>query len=129
MSSTLKFSLVSPEIELFSGEVIHVDVPGTEGDMGIHPMHAPLMAAIRTGIINVYLSDENVKFFVQGGFADVTTGELIILAEKACLIDDIDREEIKNDIEFAKVSLVSLEGEAALSMQQNLDGLQYVLAN
>jgi F-type H+-transporting ATPase subunit epsilon len=106
-----------------------VDVPGTEGDMGIYPMHAPLMAAIRTGIINVYLSDENVKFFVQGGFADVTTGELIILAEKACLIDDIDREEIKNDIEFAKESLVSLEGEAALSMQQNLDGLQYVLAN
>ena len=76
-------------------------------DMGIHPMHAPLMAAIRTGIINVHLSDENVRFFVQGGFADVTTGELIILAEKACLIDDIDREEIKNDIEFAKESLVS----------------------
>ena len=63
MSSTLKFSLVSPESELFSGEVIHVDVPGTEGDMGIHPMHAPLMAAIRTGIINVHLSDENIKFF------------------------------------------------------------------
>jgi F0F1-type ATP synthase epsilon subunit len=66
---------------------------------------------------------------VQGGFADVTTGELIILAEKACLLDDIDREEIKNDIEFAKESLAHLEGEAALSMQQNLDGLQYVLAN
>ena len=69
MAATLNFSLVSPECELFSGEVIHVDVPGTEGDMGIHPMHAPLMAAIRTGIVNVYRSDENVSFFVQGGFA------------------------------------------------------------
>lgn len=129
MAETLNFSLVSPECELFSGEVIHVDVPGTEGDMGIHPKHAPLMAAIRTGIINVHLTDKNVRFFVQGGFADVTTGELIVLAEKACLIDDIDREEIKNNIEFARESLVSLEGEAALSMQQNLDGLQEVLAN
>ena len=85
MAETLNFSLVSPECELFSGEVIHVDVPGTEGDMGIHPKHAPLMAAIRTGIVNVYRSDENISFFVQGGFVDVTTEELVILAEKACL--------------------------------------------
>jgi F0F1-type ATP synthase epsilon subunit len=56
----------------------------------------------------MYISlNENVRFFVQGGFADVTTGELIILAEKACLIDDIDREEIKNDIEFRQRILSS----------------------
>lgn len=129
MAETLNFSLVSPECELFSGEVIHVDVPGTEGDMGIHPKHAPLMAAIRTGIVNVYRSDENISFFVQGGFVDVTTEELVILAEKACFIDDIDHKEIKQEIESAIKALVSLEGEAALSMQQNLDGLQDILAN
>ena len=53
MADTLNFSLVSPERELFSGLVEQVDIPGTEGDLGILPNHSPLMAAIRTGIVTV----------------------------------------------------------------------------
>ena len=72
MADKLHFSLVSPEKELFSGEVDQVDVPGTEGDLGILPNHSPLMAAIRTGAITVYVDGEQSQYFVQGGFADVT---------------------------------------------------------
>jgi len=53
MADKLNFSLVSPEAELFSGDVDQVDIPGSEGDLGILPNHSPLMAAIRTGAITV----------------------------------------------------------------------------
>ena len=46
MADKLTFSLVSPEAELFAGEVDQVDVPGSEGDLGIYPNHSPLMACL-----------------------------------------------------------------------------------
>ena len=55
MADTLLFSLVSPERELYSGNVDQVDIPGTEGNLGVMPNHSPLMAAIRTGVITCLL--------------------------------------------------------------------------
>ncbi|MBS0297163.1 MAG: ATP synthase F1 subunit epsilon [Proteobacteria bacterium] len=79
----LHFSLVSPERELFSGEVDQVDAPGTEGDFGVLAGHAPFMTTLKPGFVFVY--DQSVKraFEIQGGFADVTPAGLTILAEHA----------------------------------------------
>ena len=126
MADKLTFSLVSPEAELFSGEVDQVDLPGSEGDLGILPNHSPLMAAIRTGAITVYADGVETKYFVQGGFADVTPAGLTVLAEKTSLLSDITPEALQDDIDAASKALESLEGEAALVMQQNLDGLKAV---
>ena len=126
MADKLTFSLVSPEAELFSGEVDQVDVPGSEGDLGILPNHSPLMAAIRTGAITVYNDGVETQYFVQGGFADVTPAGLTVLAEKASLLSDVDAEAVKADIEAATKALEDMDGEAALAMQQNLDGLKAV---
>ena len=49
MADKLTFSLVSPEAELFSGEVDQVDIPGSEGDLGVFPNHSPLMAVFGLG--------------------------------------------------------------------------------
>ena len=49
MADKLQFDLVSPEARVFSGTVDMVVVPGTEGDFGVLPGHAPFMATIRTG--------------------------------------------------------------------------------
>ena len=127
MADTLNFSLVSPEKELFSGEVAQVDIPGTEGDLGILPDHSPLMAAIRTGTVTVYADGGTTEYFVQGGFADVTPAGLTILAEKAVLKSDIDLDSLRADAQAAQDALQNLEGEAALSMQQNLDGLNALI--
>ncbi len=127
MADKLTFSLVSPEAELFSGEVDQVDVPGSEGDLGILPNHSPLMAAIRTGAITVYNDGVETQYFVQGGFADVTPAGLTVLAEKASLLSDVDAEAVKADIEAATKALEDMDGEAALAMQQNLDGLKAVV--
>lgn len=127
MADKLHFSLVSPEAELFSGEVDRVDIPGSEGDLGILPNHSPLMAAIRTGAITVYTNGGETQYFVQGGFADVTPAGLTVLAEKASLLSDVDAEALKSDIDATIKALENMEGEAALAMQQNLDGLKAVL--
>ena len=124
MADKLTFSLVSPEAELFAGDVDKVDIPGSEGDLGILPNHSPLMAAIRTGAITVYADGEETQYFVQGGFADVTPAGLTVLAEKAALLSDVNSETLQADIDAATSALEGLEGETALAMQQNLDGLK-----
>ena len=126
MADKLTFSLVSPEAELFSGDVDQVNIPGSEGDLGILPNHSPLMAAIRTGAITVYADGEETQYFVQGGFADVTPAGLTVLAEKAALPSDVNAESLQADIETATKALEGMEGEAALAMQQSLDGLKAV---
>lgn len=126
MADKLHFSLVSPEAELFAGEVDQVDIPGTEGDFAVLPNHAPVMAAIRTGTISVSIDGAQTQYFVQGGFADVTPAGLTVLAEKASLLSDVSSETIQADIDAATKALEGMEGEAALAMQQNLDGLKAI---
>lgn len=83
MAGKLHFSLVSPEREVFSGEVDQVDAPGVEGDFGVLPNHAPFMTALREGEVVVHIGANRRTFTVKGGFADVTPAGLTILAEEA----------------------------------------------
>jgi len=128
MADKLTFSLVSPERELFAGDVDQVDIPGTEGDMGIYPNHSPVMAAIRTGAITVHVDGGETQYFVQGGFADVTPDGLTVLAEQAIPMSELTSDIIQSDIAALTQSLAGLEGEAALAAQQNLDGLNAIAA-
>lgn len=129
MADKLTFSLVSPEAELFSGEVDQVDIPGTEGDLGVLPSHSPLMAAIRTGAIKVYDSGNVTEYFVRGGFADVTPAGLTVLAESATPLADVTADEVKSAIEAAQSRLADLDGEAAFAVQQDIDGLSALAAS
>ena len=127
MADKLNFSLVSPERELFSGEVDQVDLPGAEGDLGIFPNHSPLMAAIRTGTITVLADGVETKFFVQGGFADVMPTGLTVLAERASTLADVDRIDIEAQIASVEAKLADLTGDAAFTAHQDLEGLRAVL--
>lgn len=128
MADKLKFSLVSPERELYSGDVEQVNIPGTEGDLGVMPNHSPLMAAIRTGTITVIENGSETKFFVQGGFADVTPNGLTVLAERAIPFEALDKADIEAQIAAVEAGLPNLTGDTALAASQNLDGLRAVLA-
>ena len=83
MAEKLHFSLVSPERELFSGDVDQVDAPGSEGDFGVLAGHAPFMTTLKEGRVHVHVDGGERVFDVHGGFADVTPGGLTILAESA----------------------------------------------
>ena len=128
MADTLKFSLVSPERELYSGDVDQVDIPGTEGDLGIMPNHSPLMAAIRTGVITVTENGSQTQYFVQGGFADITPSGLTVLAERAVAMEALNKADVEAQISAVEASLSELTGDAALAAAQNLDGLRAILA-
>ena len=128
MADTLKFSLVSPARELYAGAVDQVDIPGTEGDLGILPNHSPLMAAIRTGIMTVYADGTATQYFIQGGFADVTPAGLTVLAERAQPLAEVDLPGLEAEIARLEADLADLEGETALNTRQNIDGLRATVA-
>ena len=83
MAEKLHFSLVSPERELFSGDVDRVDAPGSEGGFGVLAGHAPFMTTLKEGRVHVHAEGAERIYEVRGGFADVTPQGLTILAEKA----------------------------------------------
>ncbi|MGE3141743.1 MAG: ATP synthase F1 subunit epsilon [Hyphomonadaceae bacterium] len=77
------FSLVSPERELFHGEVDSVVVPGVEGEFGVLPGHALVLSIIKPGVLRILDGAAARRIFVNGGFADVTPDGLTVLAEEA----------------------------------------------
>lgn len=83
MAGKLHFSLVSPEREVYAGEVDQVIAPGVEGEFGVLAGHAPFMTALKEGHVRVHNDGRITVFEVRGGFADVTPEGLTILAEHA----------------------------------------------
>jgi F-type H+-transporting ATPase subunit epsilon len=93
MADMIDFELVSPERRLARAKVAMVVVPGAEGDFGVLAGHAPMMSTIRPGAIAIHETDggpATSRFFIEGGFAEVTETGLTILAEKATPVADID---------------------------------------
>jgi F-type H+-transporting ATPase subunit epsilon len=92
MAEKIKFELVAPERLLIDEPVDMVVVPGEEGDFGVLARHAPLIAALRPGVIDVH-NDGAVgkRIFVGGGFAEVTPERVTVLAEEATPVAEIDR--------------------------------------
>ena len=108
--ATFHFDLVSPEKLAFSGEVDQVDVPGVEGDFGVLAGHAPVVAAIRPGILTVTTGGTHQKIIVLGGLAEVSDKGLTVLADVATSIKDLDREAFANQIAEMEAKLAEKEG-------------------
>jgi F-type H+-transporting ATPase subunit epsilon len=102
MAETIHFSLVSPERELFSGEVTQVDAPGVEGEFGVLPKHAPFMTTLKPGLVRIYEGGTITPVFVRGGFADVTPAGFTILAEEAVRLADVDAAYVETELAKAK---------------------------
>ena len=92
MSDMIEFELVSPERLLVSESVEMVVVPGTEGDFGVLGGHAPTVSSVRAGVVAVYENGTvTARFFVAGGFAEVTPERCTVLADDAVPMGEIDR--------------------------------------
>jgi F-type H+-transporting ATPase subunit epsilon len=103
MAELFQFELVSPERQLLSEQVAEVVVPGTEGEFGVLKNHSPFMSTIKPGILKVRNGggawDE---YFVRGGFADVASGGLTVLAEQAVPVKEISKEQLDQAIKNAE---------------------------
>src|ERR1700721_2966654 len=98
----LHLEFVSPERVLFSGDVDQVDLPGAEGDMGILPGHAPLVTALRPGIVTVFSGGKREPIVVIGGFAEVSPAGLTVLADRAVARGDFDMAMLATEIKDAE---------------------------
>lgn len=108
--ATFHFDLVSPEKLAFTGEVDQVDVPGVEGDFGVLAGHAPVVAAVRPGILTITTGGAHHKVIVLGGLAEVSEKGLTVLADVATSMQDIDRTQFADTISEMEEKLAEKEG-------------------
>jgi len=108
--ATFHFDLVSPEKLAFSGEVEQVDVPGAEGDFGVLAGHAPVVAALRPGILTIFSGGARQKIVVLGGIAEMSEKGLTVLADVATSIEDVDRGKLAEMIADIEAKLSEKEG-------------------
>ena len=119
MADTLQFELVSPERLVLSTSAEMVVVPGAEGDFGAMPMHAPLISAVRPGVIDVYQGGKVAnRIFVAGGFAEVTGERCTVLAEEAWPLAELDAGKVAARIEEAEKAQVSADNDFARGQAQ-----------
>ncbi|MBF0167859.1 MAG: F0F1 ATP synthase subunit epsilon [Alphaproteobacteria bacterium] len=113
-SNLVQFDLVSPERLLVSEAYDMVVVPGSEGDFGVLPRHAPMIATLRPGVIDIYENGViSERLFVAGGFAEVTPERLTVLAEEAIPLSDIDSDATKTRLKTAKEAFEAADTDAA----------------
>ncbi|MCF6320433.1 MAG: F0F1 ATP synthase subunit epsilon [Rhizobiaceae bacterium] len=102
MAESFAFELVSPEKLLLSEQAMQVVVPGTEGYFTVMANHAPVMATMKPGVVEVELeSGDKKRILIRGGFADVSPDGLTLLAEYAADLADFDIEELNQQIKNA----------------------------
>jgi F-type H+-transporting ATPase subunit epsilon len=89
---TIHVSVVSAEEEIFDGEAEFVALPGESGELGIYPMHTPLITRIRPGTVRILVpgKSEEELVFVAGGILEVQPDEVTVLAETAIRGRDLD---------------------------------------
>jgi F-type H+-transporting ATPase subunit epsilon len=122
MREKIEFELVAPERLVSSEPVEMVVVPGSEGDFGALPRHAPLITAVRPGVIDIYQMDTvQERIFVSGGFAEVNEQRITVLAEEAIPLAELDRETVAARLRAAEQQLAAAEtADARARAQQAL---------
>jgi F-type H+-transporting ATPase subunit epsilon len=86
----IRCEIVSQDRIVFQGDADMVLLPGTDGEMGILPHHAPLLTTLKYGIIKVRSQGQETIFAVAGGIAEVQPDILTILADSAENVEEID---------------------------------------
>ncbi|HKS20988.1 MAG TPA: F0F1 ATP synthase subunit epsilon [Bradyrhizobium sp.] len=124
--ATFHFDLVSPEKLAFSGEVDQVDVPGVEGDFGVLAGHAPIISAIRPGILTVFSGGKREKIIVTGGVAEMSEKGLTVLADVARSLEELDRARLADVIAEMEAKLAEKEGDEFDRALERLDHFKTV---
>ncbi len=92
-ANTIHVDIVSAEGEIFSGAASMVFAPGTQGELGIAPRHAPLLTLLKAGEVRVQTPDgQEQQFFVGGGALEVQPNKVSVLADTALRAKDLDEQ-------------------------------------
>ena len=120
---TIKLEIVNPDAKVFSDDVDMVTLPGTEGEMGILPMHVPLMTQLAAGEVSVRKGGQDFFLAVGDGFVEVTGESVSILTDMAIKAENIDEAKAEEARQRAEARLAEkLDDEETAAVQAVLAG-------
>jgi len=102
-----RLEVVTPERKVYSEDIRFVVLPGSEGELGILPEHAPLVSALKIGQVRVQHEGKTLKIAVSGGFAEVRNNRVTVLANAAEREDQINLERAQAAKERAEQRLAT----------------------
>ncbi len=106
--ATFDLELVSPERLLLSRPVEMAVIPAVEGDMGVLPNHAPMIVALKGGVIRVTEGGrESEALFIMGGFAEITPSRVTVLADEATPLASLSRTAAAQRVSEAEAALAA----------------------
>ncbi|MCK5374823.1 MAG: ATP synthase F1 subunit epsilon [Alphaproteobacteria bacterium] len=108
----IHFELISPEDKLVSEPVYMAEIPGYDGVFGILPGHSSMIFSLRPGVVKLHKNEgdnDAKKIFIVGGFADVTGTNCTVLAEKAIMVSDLDKDSLEQSLTDLNEDLGSAE--------------------
>ena len=120
----LKLEIVTPEKKVFDDEVESVTVPTASGEAGIFPNHAPLVSALKPGILSYAQKGGAEQMAVSGGFIEVSANKVSVLADSAETFDEVDVDAARSEREAAEKALAAAATspiEENAQLQQKLD--------
>lgn len=127
MADMLTFELVSPERKLAAVEATAVTVPGQEGDLTAMANHAPFLTTLRPGFVSVD-GGTGGRYFVTGGFAEISNNTVSVLAEEAIEADKMDTAYLETKVADAERFLSEAGEDRAQAAMQRLNDFRAISA-
>ena len=130
----LRLEIVTPEKRVFDDEVDFVTVPTASGEAGILPNHAPLISALKPGILTYAIKGSPTRIAVRGGFVEVKADTVSVLADSAETSEDIDLTTARSERDaaekaFAAVASGSVEETDAIREELEAANVRLQLAS
>ncbi|MGQ0540802.1 MAG: ATP synthase F1 subunit epsilon [Blastocatellia bacterium] len=126
----LKLEIVTPERRVLEAEVESVTVPTASGEAGILSNHAPLISALKPGVLTYFNKGVAEKMAVAGGFVEVSNNKVAVMTDSVKTADEVDIEAAKAMRDEAERELASLASgaiEEAESAREQLDTANAIL--
>lgn len=116
--ATLKLEIVTPEARVYSEDVDMVTLPGKEGEMGIYPMHIPLMTQVAAGEIVARTGGQEIYLAVGEGFVEITGEKVAVMTDMAVEADNIDEAQAEEARKRAEARLAEKIDDEETAMVQ-----------
>ena len=101
----LRLEIVTPEAKTYSDDVDSVVIPGIDGELGVLPMHAPVMTLLEPGELRVLKSGQELRLAVGEGFVEITPEKVAVLTDMAVKESDIDESAVEEAIRRAEQAM------------------------
>lgn len=116
--ATFNFEIITPHEKVLTKEAERVILRTVEGDMGVLANHAPFVSELAPGEMKVVAEGYEERFFVSGGFLEISREKTLVLADEAVNVKDIDVAQAKREAEEAKAKLAKLKEDRDIAITQ-----------